>query len=252
MASIDRKGSAPVLVLDEAEYTILTAVCQGALPAAHRRARPLRKAGMLDEDGPTPECAPILEGLSTARRRFAGAVMHAGGGRQTESWIGEERVTGVLIEGDAFRLHEVDPCDTPSLTLPLLDLRPRESIDFGHLILPGEVVELIDRGDVDRLESVLARIAADTDRGGAPGAPDGPSPLTLSFAQRTWVVSVLQCIDRADEDWEMSDIVATLSVPECLYELAYDDTRGEAITRLAPISSLAVWTRISSWFFPRR
>ena len=228
MASIDRKGSAPVLVLDEAEYTILTAVCQGALPATHRRALPLRKAGILDEDGPTPECAPILEGLSTARRRFAGAVMHAGGGRQTESWIGEERVTGVLIEGDAFRLHEVDPCDT------------------------GEVVELIDRGDVDRLESVFARIAADTDRGGAPGAPDGPSPLTLSFAQRTWVVSVLQCIDRADEDWEMSDIVATLSVPECLYELAYDDTRGEAITRLAPISSLAVWTRISSWFFPRR
>lgn len=49
----------------------------------------------------------------------------------------------------------------------------------------------------------------------------------------------------------MSDLILTLSVPECLYELAYDDTQDEAITRLAPVSSLAVWTRISSWFFPR-
>ena len=101
MAHLDTSGHTPVLILGDAEWSVVHGVAMGKQVAGDRVARRLRRNGILDDDGITPQAAPALHGVAGATRHLDAACFEADGpGRRAEAWIGPRRATLVKHERD--------------------------------------------------------------------------------------------------------------------------------------------------------
>lgn len=271
MAHLDTSGHTPVLILGDAEWSVVHGVAMGKQIAGDRVARRLRRNGILDDDGITPQAAPALHGVAGATRHLDAACFEADGpGRRAEAWIGPRRATLVKHERDGFHVYGLDGCDVPSAFAQLLDIGPRHNIDLGPRVLPERVYNLLEVGDLRALADELARLARRLDQGGEPGEIGGPTPLTEGFAHRMWTLSLISTDTPGAAGWELAGALTTLSVPECLYEvhprsladalesgaspeaiasMASSGPSGPEEMALIATTSLQVWLLVSPWFF---